>query len=36
MAEEAHRSPAAQISVTRNGEADKSHEEVFQRVRHPA
>ncbi|XP_051753740.1 arfaptin-1 isoform X2 [Ctenopharyngodon idella] len=31
MAEEAHRSPAAQISVTRNGEADKSHEEVFQR-----
>ncbi|XP_058645647.1 arfaptin-1 isoform X2 [Onychostoma macrolepis] len=31
MAEEAHRSPAAQISVTRNGEADKSHEEVFHR-----
>ncbi|XP_067297753.1 arfaptin-1 isoform X2 [Pseudorasbora parva] len=31
MAEEARRSPAAQISVTRNGEADKSHEEVFQR-----
>ncbi|XP_056315471.1 arfaptin-1 isoform X2 [Danio aesculapii] len=31
MAEEAHRSPAAQISVTRNGEADKSHEDVFQR-----
>ncbi|XP_016357421.1 arfaptin-1-like [Sinocyclocheilus anshuiensis] len=30
MAEEAHRNPAAQISVTRNGEADKSHEEVFQ------
>ncbi|RXN06621.1 FH2 domain-containing 1 [Labeo rohita] len=31
MAEEAHRSPAAQISVTRNGEADKSHDEVFHR-----
>lgn len=31
MAEEAHRSLAAQISVTRNGEADKSHEDVFQR-----
>uniref|UniRef100_A0A8C1JWX2 ADP-ribosylation factor interacting protein 1 (arfaptin 1) n=1 Tax=Cyprinus carpio TaxID=7962 RepID=A0A8C1JWX2_CYPCA len=31
MAEEAYRSPAAQISVTRNGEADMSHEEVFQR-----
>ncbi|XP_073699057.1 arfaptin-1 isoform X2 [Garra rufa] len=31
MAEEAHRSPAAQISVTRNGETDKSHEEVFHR-----
>ncbi|XP_016145069.1 arfaptin-1-like [Sinocyclocheilus grahami] len=30
MAEEAHRNPVAQISVTRNGEADKSHEEVFQ------
>ncbi|XP_052407628.1 arfaptin-1 isoform X2 [Carassius gibelio] len=29
MAEEAHRSPAAQISVTRNG--DDSHQEVFQR-----
>lgn len=34
MAEEAHRSPAAQISVTRNGESDRSHEDVFQRVRH--
>lgn len=31
MAEDARRSPAAQISVTRNGEADKSHEDVFQR-----
>ncbi|XP_026059590.1 arfaptin-1 isoform X2 [Carassius auratus] len=31
MAEEAHRSQAAQISVTRNGEADKSNEEVFHR-----
>ncbi|XP_051561004.1 arfaptin-1 isoform X1 [Myxocyprinus asiaticus] len=31
MAEEAHRTPAAQISVTRNGEADQIHEEVFQR-----
>ncbi|TRY95318.1 hypothetical protein DNTS_021507 [Danionella cerebrum] len=31
MAEEAHRIPAAQISVTRNGEGDKSHEGSFQR-----
>ncbi|XP_051993272.1 arfaptin-1 isoform X3 [Xyrauchen texanus] len=31
MAEEAHRTPAAQISVTRNGGADQIHEEVFQR-----
>ncbi|XP_059410015.1 arfaptin-1 isoform X2 [Carassius carassius] len=31
MAEEAHRSQAAHISVTRNGEADKSNEEVFHR-----
>ncbi|XP_057184802.1 arfaptin-1 isoform X2 [Triplophysa rosa] len=31
MAEEAHRSPAAQISVTRNGESDRSNEDVFQR-----
>ncbi|XP_056628902.1 arfaptin-1 isoform X1 [Triplophysa dalaica] len=31
MADEAHRSPAAQISVTRNGESDRSHEDVFQR-----
>ncbi|KAK2908821.1 hypothetical protein Q8A67_004658 [Cirrhinus molitorella] len=30
MAEEAHRSPA-HISVTRNGETDRSHEEVFHR-----
>lgn len=34
MADEAHRSPAAQISVTRNGESDRSHEDVFQRVRY--
>ncbi|XP_072526240.1 arfaptin-1 isoform X2 [Salminus brasiliensis] len=31
MAEEAHRSPAAELSVTSNGEADTGHEEVFQR-----
>ncbi|KAL7841470.1 hypothetical protein SRHO_G00251610 [Serrasalmus rhombeus] len=31
MAEEAHRSPAAELSVTSNGDADTGHEEVFQR-----
>ncbi|XP_065110847.1 arfaptin-1 isoform X1 [Paramisgurnus dabryanus] len=31
MAEEANRSPAAQISVTRNGESDRGHEDVFHR-----
>ncbi|XP_036438877.1 arfaptin-1 isoform X3 [Colossoma macropomum] len=30
MAEEAHRSPAAELSVTSNGDADTGHEEVFQ------
>ncbi|XP_066515883.1 arfaptin-1 isoform X2 [Hoplias malabaricus] len=31
MAEEAHRSPAAELSVTSNGGADTGHEEVFHR-----
>ncbi|XP_063074458.1 arfaptin-1 isoform X1 [Engraulis encrasicolus] len=31
MAEEPHRSPAAEISVTSNGETDNSHDDVFQR-----
>ncbi|XP_076150286.1 arfaptin-1 isoform X1 [Alosa pseudoharengus] len=31
MAEEPHRSSAAEISVTSNGEADRSHDDVFQR-----
>ncbi|KAL2098182.1 hypothetical protein ACEWY4_007389 [Coilia grayii] len=31
MAEEPHRSPAAEISVTSNGEAENSHDDVFQR-----
>ncbi|KAL6466776.1 hypothetical protein MHYP_G00245800 [Metynnis hypsauchen] len=31
MAEEAHRSPAAELSVTSNGDTDTGHEEVFQR-----
>ncbi|XP_030643961.1 arfaptin-1 [Chanos chanos] len=31
MTEESHRSPAAEISVTSNGDTDQSHEEVFQR-----
>uniref|UniRef100_A0A3B1J2W6 ADP-ribosylation factor interacting protein 1 (arfaptin 1) n=1 Tax=Astyanax mexicanus TaxID=7994 RepID=A0A3B1J2W6_ASTMX len=31
MAEEAHRSPVAELSVTSNGDADTGHEEVFQR-----
>lgn len=34
MAEEPHRSPAAEISVTSNGETENSHDDVFQRVRH--
>ena len=32
MAEEPHRSSAAEIAVTSNGEADSSHDDVFQRV----
>ncbi|XP_031415428.1 arfaptin-1 isoform X1 [Clupea harengus] len=31
MAEEPHRSSAAEIAVTSNGEADSSHDDVFQR-----
>ncbi|KAI4884211.1 hypothetical protein NFI96_032137 [Prochilodus magdalenae] len=31
MAEEVHRSPAAELSVTSNGDTDTGHEEVFQR-----
>ncbi|XP_076846793.1 arfaptin-1 isoform X2 [Brachyhypopomus gauderio] len=30
MADEAHRSPAAELSITSNGDADMSQEEVFQ------
>lgn len=33
MAEETHRSSAAEISVTSNGDLDQSPETVFQRVR---
>lgn len=29
MDEEVHRSPAAEISVTSNGELEESHEDVF-------